>query len=89
MKVLKFQADWCQPCKMLTNTIKDDIVTDIPIELIDLDNNSNNEEITNLLKKYDVRSVPTLILLDDNGVEIRRKVGLGTIEELQAFFKVN
>lgn len=86
MKVLKFQADWCQPCKMLTNTLRDDIITDIPVEIVDIDNNS--EEVTNLLVKYGIRGVPTLVMLGDDGVELKRKVGMATKSELESFFNV-
>ena len=71
MKLLKFYADWCGPCKGLTmviNGAKDKI--DIPIEEINID-----EEIMTLVE-YGVRSVPTMILLDENNVEVKRQVGM-------------
>lgn len=83
MKVLKFQADWCQPCKMLSNTLKD-IQTDIPVVEVDIDNNST--EVTELLRTYGIRGVPTLVMVDDNGIEVKRKVGMVMQPELEAFF---
>ena len=67
MKVLKFYAEWCGPCKGLTmviNGAKDKI--NIPIEEINID-----EEIMTSVE-YGVRSVPTMILLDDNNTEIKQ-----------------
>lgn len=77
-KVLKFQADWCQPCKMLTRTLED-LKTDIPIEVVDIDENRD------LAVTYGVRGVPTMIMLD-NGVEVKRKVGMMSESDLNNFF---
>lgn len=83
MKVLKFYADWCQPCKMLTNTLKD-VETNIPVEEVDIENNS--PEVTNLLQRFKIRGVPTLIMVNNDGVEVKRKVGMVMANDLQAFF---
>ena len=67
MRVLKFYADWCGPCKMLTEVIhnaQDKI--NIPIEEIDIDNNSD------IVIQYGIHSVPTMILLDENNNELKR-----------------
>jgi len=82
MKVLKFYADWCGPCKGLTmiiNSAKDKI--DIPIEEYDIDNEMM------MAQEYKVRSVPTMVLVDDTGREIRRQVGMVTEEKLLEFLK--
>ena len=83
MKVLKFYAEWCGPCKGLTmviNGAKDKI--NIPIEEINID-----EEIMTSVE-YGVRSVPTMILLDDNNTEIKRQVGAMNETQLLEFLKV-
>ena len=82
MKLLKFYAEWCGPCKSLTMVIKgakDKI--DIPIEEYDIDNEMF------MAQDYKVRSVPTMVLVDDKGVEIRRQIGLVTEEKLLEFLK--
>lgn len=61
VQVLRFTASWCQPCKALAS-ILEQINTDIPIKVIDID---TNEE---LAKKYEVRGVPTLVKLDGEKV---------------------
>lgn len=77
MKILKFAASWCQPCKMLSGMLES---TDlgIPVEEIDIDDNME------LSMKYGVRGVPTMVLLNDDGVEVRRLTGLPTKAQLES-----
>lgn len=83
MKVLKFYAEWCQPCKMLTQIIKNagEKIT-VPIENVDIDNNIM------MSVDYQVRSVPTMVLVDDDGKEIKREVGMMNEQKLLDFLKV-
>ena len=76
-KVLKFSATWCNPCKMLSEAIKD-VKTDIPIENIDIDENMAYAQ------EFGIRGVPTMIMLDGN-TEIKRKSGMMMKEELEAW----
>jgi thioredoxin 1 len=75
IKVLKFYADWCGPCKMLSKTLED-VQTNVMIEEIDIDENMN------LAKEYGIRGVPTMVMLDDN-VEVKRITGATTKEKLE------
>ena len=52
MKVLKFYADWCVPCKSLSKIIEQHYTGDIPIENIDIDQNND------MAREYNIRSVP-------------------------------
>lgn len=82
MKVLKFYADWCGPCKGLTQIINNagDKVT-LQIENVNIDENIF------MAQEYKVRSVPTMIVVDDSENEIRRKVGTMNEEQLLEFLK--
>jgi len=68
MKVLRFTASWCQPCKMLAKTLED-VQTQIPIEVIDIDENQQ------LATDYGIRGVPTLVMLDGD-IEVKRVSGM-------------
>ena len=83
MKLLKFYAEWCGPCKMQTMIIKgaEDKIT-IPVEEIDID----NDLMTAV--NFGVRSVPTMVLVDDERKEIKRKVGVMKEAELLEWLKV-
>lgn len=74
-KILKFSTRYCGPCKALAQSLLD--FKDIPIESIDAD---DNEE---LCDKYNIKSVPTMIFLNDKGEEVGRNVGLITLDKLR------
>ena len=77
MKVLRFTASWCQPCKMLAKTLED-VVTQIPIEVIDIDNNQD------IAVQYGIRGVPTLIMLDGD-IEVKRFSGMKMKNEIETW----
>lgn len=79
MKLLKFQASWCGPCKMLSMTLNG---MEIPYELIEIDIDENTEKAM----KYGIRSVPTLVITDENENEIRRVTGALNQNALKEFF---
>lgn len=82
MKMLKFQAEWCGPCKMMSMVIKgaEDKIK-VPVVEIDIE----KEEATAI--RYGIRSVPTMILLDENDNELKRKVGAMNEAQLLEFLQ--
>ena len=83
MKILKFYAGWCSPCKDLETTIneiRDEIP--YPFEDIDVDNDS-----AGMIAKHEIVGIPTLILLDGE-TEVRRHLGQFTVDTLREFVKV-
>ena len=77
MKLLKFYADWCGPCKVLTRNLDQ---AGIEYEAIDAD---SHEELCN---KYGVRNLPTLIAVDDNYNVIDKIVGAKSSTELTKWY---
>lgn len=76
-KILKFQASWCGPCKMLSKTF-DQVQTEIDVEEVDIEVNQD------LTTEYRIRGVPTVVLLDDD-VEVKRFVGVKSKEEIESW----
>ena len=68
MKVLRFTATWCQPCKALAQQLEE-LGLDKDVTVVDID------EQQDLAIQYGVRSVPTLIAIDNNK-EVKRMVGV-------------
>jgi thioredoxin 1 len=77
MKILKFQADWCEPCKALTK-LMEEIDTKIEIEVVDID----KEPLTTT--KYGIRGVPTLVKIDENGI-VDRLTGYKNKKQIEDF----
>jgi thioredoxin 1 len=74
-KILRFTASWCQPCKGLAMNLMSANL-DIPIEVIDIDAYSE------VAVEYGIRSVPTLVMLDEN-IEVKRSSGVMTVQQLK------
>lgn len=79
MKVLKFYAEWCGPCKMLSKIMEG--MGDVGVEVVNVDVDSDQDTAI----KYGIRGVPTMIVVDDEGKEVRRKVGMMSEAELRVF----
>ena len=71
--VKKFSAAWCGPCRVLApmiNEVKKQF-TNVKFEEYDID------EYTEQVEKYNIKSVPTVII-EKNGLETERFVGLSS-----------
>lgn len=76
--VFYFTADWCAPCKRVKPIVEDMKKDGYQFQMIDVDYESD------LVKKFEIKSVPTFILIKDSQ-EINRIVGGKTREELESF----
>lgn len=80
MKLVKYQSAWCQSCKTQTSLLDTIDLGDIILEQIDIDNLDMQQ-----LSKVKVHGIPTLILYDNQGNEIKRKSGALTKKQLEVF----
>jgi thioredoxin 1 len=77
--VFYFTADWCQPCKKVKPIVEDMKKEGFQFQMIDAD----YEQL--LVKRFQVKSVPTFILFEDEK-ELNRMTGSKTKKELEDFF---
>ena len=75
--LVDFYADWCGPCKMLSEVINN---IDSNIKCLKV----NVDDYRDLAVKYGVMSIPTIIIFD-KGNEINKNIGFLSEEELKKF----
>ena len=69
--ILKFESDSCPQCKALSVTLERiSKENKIDIKNIDIEEDNNQD----LIRKYNIRSIPTIIFLNENK-EYNRLVG--------------
>lgn len=79
MKVLKIYSRTCGPCKVLENNLQ---LADIPHESIDVQSIQGED----IAAKYEIRTVPTLLLVDDEGNVVKKHNGLLDVQGLKEFY---
>ena len=75
--LVDFYATWCGPCKMLHPILEEIAKEENDLKVIQIDVDQCEE----LAIKYNIRAMPTLVVLE-NGNEINRIVGLTEKEEV-------
>ena len=75
--LIDFYADWCGPCKMLAPIIEEIAKENEKIKVVKI----NVDESEDLAMKYQVMSIPTLIIMK-NGQIIKRSVGFVEKDEI-------
>jgi thioredoxin len=69
--LVDFYADWCAPCKMVAPLIDEIAHTKVGRMLVVKVDTDHAPEVA---MKYEIRSIPTLILFE-NGNEVERSLG--------------
>lgn len=80
--LVDFYADWCGPCKMLSPVVDKVAEESEDIKVVKI----NVDEAQDLAMKYQVMSIPTLVVIKD-GKEIKRSVGLVDKNEIMNMIK--
>ena len=81
MKLLKFYTNTCCQCKMLSKTLEGFNL--VPIKPIDCEDDPDD-----LVTKFQVKSLPTLVLVDDEGEFLRKLTGHITREDVETIVKL-
>ena len=81
-QVYYFTADWCGPCKKVRPIVEElsRDQSEVKFQIIDVDSEGE------LARKFEVRSIPTFILIED-GQEVNRFTGAKTRKDLENFIK--
>ena len=80
--LVDFYADWCGPCKMLSPIVEDVAKEVENVKFVKI----NVDEAQDLAIKYNIMSIPTLVLIKE-GKEVNRVVGLVSKSELMEIIK--
>lgn len=78
--LLDFWAGWCIPCRMFSPTVEKISKTETSVKV----GKVNVDEQQDLARKYDVMSIPTLLLIKDGKV-VKRSTGLKTASAVKSF----
>lgn len=79
--LIDFWAEWCNPCIKMSGIIEDiasEFVNKLTVVKLNVD---NNPVIT---KKYNIRSIPTLLLIR-KGVVLSTSIGVVSKQKLKVF----
>ena len=83
--LVDFYADWCGPCKRLMpilESVADTLTGQVKVVKVNID------ECPTVAQKFEVRSIPTLVVIK-NGVVVNRKTGGGSEKQLIEFVNSN
>lgn len=75
--LVDFNADWCGPCKMIRPILEEISEEENKTKIVSI----NIDEESELAEKFEVSSIPCLILYK-NGKEIKRSVGFKNKDEI-------
>lgn len=76
--LVDFYADWCGPCRMQGEILKD--FNDIDVLKVNVDMHPD------ISKRFGIMSIPTLILFE-NGKQLKSHTGFMNISDLEEFVK--
>ena len=80
MKLSLYSASWCASCGTLKQSLNSIDTEDLEIEVLDVDTLGMQAQ-----SKVGIKGIPSLILYDNQGNEIKRKSGALTKKQLEVF----
>jgi len=79
VRLKDFYADWCGPCKTQDPILEELLADYDDVELVKVD----VDEQQDVANEYQVRSLPTVVIENDDGI-VDRFVGVTQREDLEA-----
>ena len=79
--LVDFYADWCMPCKRLSpilESVADALDGKVKVVKVNVD------ESPNVAQRFEVRSIPTLVVIKDGQI-VNRQTGAGNEQQLLEF----
>ena len=79
--ILYFSAPWCGPCKVMSPLIEQmGQQGRIRVKKVNVDYEAS------ITQQYNIKNVPTMVLTDLEGNEIRRKIGQMSEQQILDFY---
>ena len=78
LTLLQFSSAFCTPCRATRGLLRDITKGHEDVKYIEIDAESNLE----LVRKLEINSTPTTLILNNQGVEVGRAVGAPTREQV-------
>jgi len=85
MKVLKIGALWCKECLVMRPMWEEIEKENLELKTEDFE----SDDCPEIMKKYDIKEIPTFVFLGKDGNEFLRLEGLQNKEELAKTIKEN
>ena len=77
--LVDFNASWCGPCKMLKPILDEVASNNDNVKIVSINIDDEDE----LAEKYNVSSIPCLVLFD-KGNEVKRNIGLISKDDIES-----
>ena len=79
--ILYFSAPWCGPCKVMSPLVEEmERQGKITVKKVNIDYDAQ------LPQKYNIKSIPTMVLTDLSGNEIKRHTGSMSEQQILEFY---
>jgi thioredoxin 1 len=87
LSLIKFEAEWCSPCKTMDEVMKGLDYDSLGVRFgrVDVD----SEDGIALARDFNVRAVPTLLLIGENDRVIDRSSGLKTRQWVEEWLRMH
>jgi thiol-disulfide isomerase/thioredoxin len=84
--MIDFTAEWCTPCKVMDEEVfaLPEVYNYLNEHFICLKMDYDSEGGKNICALYEVKSLPTILFLNPQGVELSRHTGMATPSKLKA-----